>query len=60
MSLKDKLSNILAIVIGLGTVVATALETVPSDAQWYVWAAAIAITTLSYFTGKDGDLKKSA
>ena len=60
MSLKDKISNIIAVVVAVGTIIASALDSVPADSQWWVWAAAVVIALLSYFTGKTGDLKGSA
>lgn len=60
MSLKDKISNVIAVIVGIGTIVATALGSVPAESEWYVWAGAVVIALLSYFTGKNGDLKGSA
>ena len=59
-SLKDKISNVVAIIVAVGTVIASALDTVPADSQWWVWAAAVVVALLSYLTGKSGDLKGSA
>ena len=57
-NLKNTVTNILGIVVGVGTAVATALGHVPADAKWYVWTGAAAIAILAYFTGKGADGKK--
>jgi len=54
---KDKLTNIIGIIVALGTVIATALGSVPSDAKWYVWVGAVVIAVIAWATGKDGSLK---
>lgn len=56
--LKNKLSNIVAVVVAVGTVIATALESVPEGAEWYVWVGAVAVAIISYLTGKGNDGKK--
>jgi len=58
-SLKDKITNILGIVVAVGTVVVTALGSIPTDSQWYVWAGAALFALFGWFTGKSGDLKGS-
>ena len=57
-NLKNTVTNILGIVVGVGTAVATALGHVPADGKWYVWTGAAAIAILAYFTGKGADGKK--
>ena len=57
-NLKNTITNIVGIVVGAGTAVATALGHVPADAKWYVWTGAAAIAILAYFTGKGDDGKK--
>lgn len=56
--LKNKLTNIIGIIVAVGTVIATALESVPEGAEWYVWIGAVAVAVISYLTGKDKDGKK--
>jgi len=56
-TLKDKITNIIGIIVVIGTIVTTALTSVPEDAQWYVWVGAVVIGILSWATGKDSDLK---
>ena len=56
-TLKDKITNIIGIIVVVGTIVTTALASVPEDAQWYVWVGAVVIGILSWATGKDSDLK---
>jgi len=51
-NLKDTITNVVAFVVALGTVIMTALGSVPNDAQWYIWAGAVAIAVIGYFTGK--------
>jgi len=58
-SLKDKVTNVIGIITAIGTVVATALGSVPKDAQWYVWVGAALFALFGWFTGKSGDLKSS-
>ena len=57
-NLKDTVTNIVATIVGVGTLVSTVLRKIPSDAKWYVWAGASAIVIISYFTGKGQDGKK--
>lgn len=59
MSLKDKVSNIIGIIVALGTVIATALNSVPKEAEWYIWVGAALFAVFSYLTGKAGNLKGS-
>jgi len=56
-TLKDKITNIIGVIVALGTVVATALGSVPSDSQWYVWTGAVVIAIIAWAMGKDGNLK---
>ena len=44
-NLKNTVTNIVGIVVGVGTAVATALGHVPADAKWYVWTGAAAIVS---------------
>ncbi len=53
--LKDTITSILAVVVALGTLIATALENIPADAQWYVWIGAAVVAVFGYFMGKNGD-----
>ena len=57
-NLKNTVTNIVGIVVGVGAAVATALGHVPADAKWYVWTGAAAIAVLAYFIGKGADGKK--
>ena len=59
MSLKDKLSNMVGIIVAIGTVVSTAMDAVPDGAEVYVWAGAVLFAVFGWFTGKDGSLKSS-
>ena len=36
-NLKDTVTNIVATIVGVGTLVSTVLGKIPSDAKWYVW-----------------------
>lgn len=56
--LKNKISNIIGIIVAVGTVVATALDSVPEGSEWYIWIAAVVIAVLAWLTGKPNDLKK--
>lgn len=56
-TLKDKITNIVGIIVVLGTIVTTALQSVPADAQWYVWVGALVVALIAWATGKDGNLK---
>ena len=58
-NLKNTVTNIVGIVVGVGTAVATALGHVPADAKWYVWIGAAAIAILANFTGKGAEWKES-
>ena len=51
-NLKNTITNVVAVVVALGTVIMTALGSVPNDAQWYIWVGAVAIAVIGYFTGK--------
>ena len=51
-NLKNTVTNIVGIIVGAGTAVATTLGHVPAEAKWYVWTGAAAIAILAYFTGK--------
>lgn len=50
--LKNKVTNIVAFIVAIGTVIMTALGSVPPDAQWYVWIGAVCIAVIAWFTGK--------
>jgi hypothetical protein len=58
--LKNKITNIIAILVALGTVIATALDRVPEGAKWYIWVGAVVIAVIAWFVGKnpDGTAKK--
>ena len=56
-TLKDKITNIIGIIVALGTIITTAIGSVPADAQWYVWVGAVVIAIIAWATGKDGSLK---
>lgn len=56
--LKNTITNIVGIIVAVGTVVATALGSVPEGSEWYVWVGAVAVAVLAYITGKDRDVKK--
>lgn len=58
MTLKDRISNIIGIIVAVGTIIVSALGAVPADAQWYVWVGAVVIALLSWMMGKPGNLKK--
>lgn len=58
-SLKDKVSNVVGLIVAVGTIVATALNSVPKEAEWYVWVGAVLFAVFGWFTGKSGDLKGS-
>ena len=50
--LKNKITNIVAFIVALGTIIATTLGQIPDGAQWYVWVGALAIAVIGWFTGK--------
>ena len=54
---KDKLTNIVGIIVALGTIVASVLNEVPAEAQWYVWIGALVVAIISWATGKDSQLR---
>ena len=59
--LKNKVTNVIAFIVAIGTVIATALGNVPEDAQWFVWVGAAVVAVFGYFMSKnpDGSVKKS-
>ena len=57
-NLKNIISNVIAIVIGIGTAIAAALEGLPSDSQWYIVIGAVAVAIVSWLTGKPGKIIK--
>ena len=50
--LKNKITNVVAFVVALGTVIISALGQVPDGSKWYIWAGALAIAIIGWFTGK--------
>ena len=56
--LKNIVTNIVAVIVGLGTVIQTALGNVPEGSKWYIWVGAAAVAIISYFTGIDSNGKK--
>lgn len=58
--LKNKITNVIAIIVALGTVIATALGNVPDGSKWYIWVGAVVVAVIAWFTGKnpDGTSKK--
>lgn len=59
-SLKDKITNYLSVVVAVGTIVISALGSVPEESEWYVWVGAALFAIFGWVTGKSGDLKGSA
>lgn len=59
--LKNKITNIVGIIVALGTVIATALGSVPDGSKWYIWVGAVCIAVIAWFTGKNpnGTAKKN-
>ncbi len=57
-NLKDTVTNIIALVVGIGTLTQTALGNIPQDAERYVWAGSVVITIIAYLTGKGPNGKK--
>jgi len=55
--LKNKITNILGMIVAIGTVLAGALGSVPEDAEWYVYVGGAIVALFGYFTGKDENLK---
>ncbi len=58
MDIKRIITDILAYVLGLGTVIAGVLETLPPDVQWYVLIPLVIVAVVSWFTGRNGDGSK--
>ncbi len=56
--IKNIVTNIVAIIVGLGTVIQTALGNIPVGSKWYIWVGAAAVAIISYFTGKGANGKK--
>ena len=50
--LKNAVTNIVGIIVGVGTAVATAIGNVPEGSKWYIWVGAAAVAVIAYFTGK--------
>jgi len=51
-ALINKITNILGIVVALGTVVLDAMGTVPEGSEWYTYAGAVVVAVILFFTGK--------
>jgi len=58
--LKNKITNILAIIVALGAAIGTALEAIPDGTEWYIWVGAAVIAVFGYFMGKNGDGSKKS
>ena len=56
--LKNIVTNIVAVIVGLGTVIQTALGNIPEGSKWYIWVGSAAVAIISYFTGKGSNGKK--
>lgn len=56
--LKNIVTNIVAIIVGLGTVIQTTLGNIPEGSKWYIWVGAAAVAIIFYFTGKGSNGKK--
>ena len=52
---KRVLTDILAYVLGIGSVVVVALEGLPDGSDWYVVVGVAAFAILSWFMGRNGD-----
>jgi hypothetical protein len=55
--IKNTITNIVAFVVALGTIIASALGQVPDGAKWYIWVGAVCIAVIGWFTGKSADGK---
>ena len=55
--LKNIVTNIVAVIVGLGTVIQTALGNVPEGSKWYIWVGAASVAIIAYFTGKGANGK---
>ena len=53
--LKNKITNVLAFIVTIGTIIATALESVPDGSEWFVWIGAAVVAVFGWFMGKNGD-----
>lgn len=51
-ALVNKITNILAIILGVGTALLEALNQVPEGSEWYAYLGAIVVAIGLYFTGK--------
>ena len=58
MDLKRIITDILAIVLGLGGVIAAAVEGIPDGSDWYIVGGVIIVAVISWFTGRNGDGSK--
>lgn len=58
--LKRLITDILAYVLGIGTAISVALQTLPEDAQWYVVVVVLAMAVVSWFTGRNADGTKKS
>lgn len=60
MSAKDLISNIVAIILVIVTVVQGYIEAVGDQPiNWYILVATVAGAIIAYFTGKNGNLRGS-
>ena len=55
--LKNKVSNIIAIIVLIGTTIQGVLDGVPEGSKWYVYVVALAVAAIAWFTGKDANIK---
>ena len=51
-NIKNTISNVIAFIVALGTVLATVFEEIPEGAKWYIWVGAAVVAIISYLTGK--------
>jgi len=49
---KDRVTNIVAVVVAVGTAIQLALEGVPDGSEWYSYVLALAVGIVAYLTGK--------
>lgn len=54
----NAITNVLAIIVALGTVLLDAFSQVPAGSKWYYYLIAIATALIAYFTGKSALSKK--
>ena len=56
-TLKDKISNYLAYALGLLAALEASISPLDSEASWITIVVAAAVALVSWFTGKDSNLK---